>query len=158
DATLSTGGSVNLLTNYNVKGQTFAQAKSSSWVSDAADAVDSLTGGNPAYHFNGTGRSTVSGSIDVDGAIHTGIYRNISVKFTYDPNSTSTNPVIVSDNPNVTFTDTVAVESSGIVDTFLSIQGELNSYLHLKASGQDNDTIENQINFDQSEINSLEQS
>ena len=83
DARVNTGGSANLITNYNVPSRAVAQATSSSWVSDFANAINSLTGGDPSKEFNGTAKASQSGSISVDGAIHTGIDRNIDVTFSY---------------------------------------------------------------------------
>ena len=84
---VQTGGSAWLEANNNVQAEVFAKAKSASWASDVSDALLSLTGGDPANEFAGTGSSTASGRILIDGEIQTGLSRDVVATFTSTPSS-----------------------------------------------------------------------
>ena len=90
NVTINTGGDANLMANSVGFADVLAQAKSTSWASDVGDAILTLTGGNPANQFNGTGFSVSHGIVEVDGAIHTGISSNqFHVNLLATPTSTS---------------------------------------------------------------------
>src|SRR5205085_7760807 len=63
---LNTGGNADLWTNSTGIASVIAQAKASSWASDVADAILSLTGGNAATEFDGTAYAVAHGIVEND--------------------------------------------------------------------------------------------
>ena len=98
----------------------------------------------------------------MDGAIHTGLNRNITVDFSYAAgaslNSTST-PAIVSDNSAISFTQSTKLESSDLVTEYDSTQSQLATYKALQVqygTANADPTLAQEITFDQQELQSLQ--
>ena len=155
-ANLRTGGNANLLANNVGQADVFAQAKASSWASDVGNAILTLTGGNPANEFDGTSYEQAQGYIQIDGAVHTGIARNITVNFTYQNGASATNPVIVSDNPQVQFAFKTTTVSSKLVLDYENALAQLNVDKGVLSGNSNDAVLKQQVAFDNQEVSSIQ--
>ena len=123
-SSVETGGSAWLEANNNVQADVFAQAKTTSWASDASNAILSLTGGNPANEFAGTANSTASGQIVVNGAIQTGLSRDVAATFNTASPADATALSVSLTMADVAFTGSIS-GSTLTVSAITSTSGEI---------------------------------
>ena len=154
-ADLTTAGNANLLANNVDQADVLAQAKASSWASSAADDILTLTGGDPANEFAGTSYSTANGYIEVDGQIHTGIARDITVDFTYAPGSTADDATVVSNNPQAPFTFTTTVENSSLVTSYDDALAQQSRDVAALSQNGGDAVLQQQVAFDNQEVSAL---
>ena len=151
---LNTGGSADLWTNDIGIASVIAQAKASSWASDAAGAILSLTGGNAATEFDGTAFSVAHAIVENDGEIHTGAHRNIAVTIdSFDP---STGALTGTGLDQISYTVGQQTDRSELLTTLGTIQTQLAEYQILHDKAPTDPTINAQIAFDQEEVTTIE--
>ncbi|MEN3272369.1 MAG: hypothetical protein V7636_1130, partial [Actinomycetota bacterium] len=80
-AILKTARQANLYAQRDALGNVTSKAKAVSWVSAAADGISSLLGGAGEAAFKGDALNTAHGIVTMNGEVHTGIARNISIMF-----------------------------------------------------------------------------
>ncbi len=96
----------------------------------------SLTGGNPANEFNGTGFSMSHGIVDVNGTINTGIASNVNVTFNEDASGNIT-ATFGTGSPQLTWLLETEEEQSGLVTEYQSLVQQLNTYLAMQQALKD---------------------
>ena len=163
-ATLLVGGSANLIANSTGIAEVLAQAKASSWASDLADGINTLTGGDPANEFKGTGFAVSHGIVTVNGAITTGINSNINVSFSATVNAvthtiTSLTETAAAGSPylNWRYVENVEV-SSPLFAQYRTIQGQIGTYKaqQTQAGGPGHSAaIDGQVAFAQQELDTI---
>jgi hypothetical protein len=169
-ANVSTAGNALFYANSIGEAHAFAKGKATSWASSAADAILSLTGGDPQDSFDGDAFSVSHGIVENDGSIHTGMNRDITFSVSnYNGGALAAGHTLATAsvtggtvqldvyNPeNLTYTFSEKTVSSSLIDTLNSAQDELNQYQALLASAPSDPSLQAQVTFDQTEVSRIE--